>query len=345
MLRKIVVVGDKPSSGGAILPDKNAIFTLGDGHKAALIGGPVKCDGCKSTGEIAKAGGPRRINFMGEVALENDIVICKCPQSPTLIASLNHTATYDDEGGAVAAGVVAGAVATAAAGTAAAGTVDASTSTRYDEQIKFLLSSGAALAGVAYTLTLDDGKEIRGTTDADGKTARVETDAPQSISKANLTPEKVYCCAHQAEIAGAGGAEVVEVKLDGVKTNADNVGSSVKVHKIEAKVRDLTAGEIEMAKKVFQNSIDYSKVKVHNGAFMPFTGNNAMTPNGEMYFPEGYYTPDYSLEIDSYKAWFIHEMTHVWQCQLGYVVWWGGIKIQIQGGYRVDPGQRGGSCI
>ena len=99
-----MVVGDESNSGGAILPDKNATFTLGDGlHKAALIGGPVKCDGCKSTGKIAKAGGPRRMNFMGEVALENDIVICKCPQPPTLVAALNHTITYDDVGEAAPA--------------------------------------------------------------------------------------------------------------------------------------------------------------------------------------------------------------------------------------------------
>src|SRR5436309_1254115 len=97
MLRKIIGVGDPPSSGGAVLANANSTFSVGDaGHKAALIGGSVRCDGCNSTGIIAKAGGPRRIQFMGEVALENDIVVCKCPQPPKLIATLHHTMNYDD---------------------------------------------------------------------------------------------------------------------------------------------------------------------------------------------------------------------------------------------------------
>jgi type VI secretion system secreted protein VgrG len=58
-----------------------------------------------------------------------------------------------------------------------------------------------------------------------------------------------------------------------------------------------------------------------------------------MYFPSDFYKPDYSTGKNSDKVWFIHEMTHVWQYQLGYSVKWGGIKIQIKGGYKYDPGQ------
>ncbi|MDY7579208.1 PAAR domain-containing protein [Herbaspirillum sp. RTI4] len=98
MLRKIVVVGDPLSSGGAILDNGNSTFTVGDeGYIAALIGGPVRCDACKSTGTIAKAGGPRRLQFMGEVALEDDIVHCKCSPPPVLKATLHLTTTFDDD--------------------------------------------------------------------------------------------------------------------------------------------------------------------------------------------------------------------------------------------------------
>lgn len=40
VMRKIVVVGDPPTTGGAVLPNGNSTFSVGDaGHKAALIGG------------------------------------------------------------------------------------------------------------------------------------------------------------------------------------------------------------------------------------------------------------------------------------------------------------------
>jgi hypothetical protein len=53
--------------------------------------------GLQEQGVITKAGGPRRMNFMGEVALENDIVLCGCSTPPKLVADLHHTMTYDDE--------------------------------------------------------------------------------------------------------------------------------------------------------------------------------------------------------------------------------------------------------
>jgi uncharacterized Zn-binding protein involved in type VI secretion len=53
--RKIVVVGDKTTTGGVILPHANSTFSLGDAaHKAALIGGPVQCPACKSKASSPK---------------------------------------------------------------------------------------------------------------------------------------------------------------------------------------------------------------------------------------------------------------------------------------------------
>ncbi len=70
------------------------------GHKVALIGGRAYCEGCNSVGIIAKAGGPRRMQSMAEVALEGDVVVCHCPVPQPIIATLVHTATYEDMGGA-----------------------------------------------------------------------------------------------------------------------------------------------------------------------------------------------------------------------------------------------------
>ncbi|AEK63511.1 PAAR domain-containing protein [Collimonas fungivorans] len=338
VMRKVVVVGDKTTTSGVILPNANSTFSVGDAaHKVALIGGQATCLACKGVGVIAKAGGPRRMDFMGEVALENDIVICGCPVHPKLVSNLHQTMTHDDQ--AESQGILPPPAAASAAGIPMADNQPAAETKRYDEQIKFLLGSGTALAGAAYTLTLDDGSKVTGTTDADGKTERVTTPEPRTITQANLQPNVAFCCARQAENSGDGGVNSIDVKLSGIKTNADALGSSVTEHKVEEKVRPLTAGEIDLAKKIFRDSVDYSKVKVHNGAYMIGAGDNAMTPNGEMYFPSDYYKPDYSAGKNSDKVWFIHEMTHVWQYQLGYSVKWGGIKIQIKGGYKYDAGQ------
>lgn len=76
--------------------------------------------------------------------------------------------------------------------------------------------------------------------------------------------------------------------------------------------RSLTQAEIDLAKSVFGNSIDYSKVRIHNDKSNILQGDNVtVTPNGELYCA-GNYCDDFSKER---RHHFIHEMTHVWQYQ------------------------------
>jgi hypothetical protein len=75
--------------------------------------------------------------------------------------------------------------------------------------------------------------------------------------------------------------------------------------------RGLTAGEIEIARSVFGNSIDYGKVRIHNSSYVPGQGDNIVTPNGELYCGS-HYSEDFSK---TNPRIFIHEMTHVWQYQ------------------------------
>lgn len=103
MMRKILVVGDPPAPGGRVLPYDGPMFDL-YGHRAALIGGRVYCEGCNSVGIIAKAGGPRRLQFISEVALEGDVVVCHCPVPQPIAATLQQSSSYED-GMAEAAGV------------------------------------------------------------------------------------------------------------------------------------------------------------------------------------------------------------------------------------------------
>lgn len=84
-------------------------------------------------------------------------------------------------------------------------------------------------------------------------------------------------------------------------------------------VRKLTIGEVALARSVFGNRIDYEKVKIHHGSYLPFglQGENvAMTPNGELYFRH-WHRPDFSKTSADLQHLFIHEMTHVWQREKG----------------------------
>jgi hypothetical protein len=81
--------------------------------------------------------------------------------------------------------------------------------------------------------------------------------------------------------------------------------------------RQLTQGEKDLVKQVFGNSIDLSRVRVHNEKYVFFQPDNSgMTPNGEIYV-HGAYSSDYASEPSGHKAFFIHEMVHVWQHQTG----------------------------
>ena len=85
MERNVVLVGDPPTTGGAVLPNDCRSY-VNDVAKA-LVGGKVWCAACKSEGFIAKAGGPYRPTFCGvEGVLDGDLVICQCPAPPTLHA-------------------------------------------------------------------------------------------------------------------------------------------------------------------------------------------------------------------------------------------------------------------
>jgi len=91
MMRKVIVVGDPPAPGGAVLPYGGHMSDV-FGHRFALIGGRAYWEGCNSVGIIAKAGGPRRGCFHGaEMALEGDVVVCHCPVPPPLVGTMRKS--------------------------------------------------------------------------------------------------------------------------------------------------------------------------------------------------------------------------------------------------------------
>lgn len=78
--------------------------------------------------------------------------------------------------------------------------------------------------------------------------------------------------------------------------------------------RNLTAGEIALLKSVYGKLIAYSDVKVHNYRYIFFQPDDtAMTPNGEIYFPEAHYVADFATTSLGKRAWFVHEGAHLYQ--------------------------------
>ena len=84
--------------------------------------------------------------------------------------------------------------------------------------------------------------------------------------------------------------------------------------------RALTTGEIALARSVFGEAVDYSKVRLIRGKWWPFQPPNAaMAPDGNIYFhpAAGGWSDDFANEPLPRQGFFIHEMTHVWQAQKG----------------------------
>ncbi len=82
--------------------------------------------------------------------------------------------------------------------------------------------------------------------------------------------------------------------------------------------RPLTSGEIELARSVFGDAIDYARVKLVRRKWWPFQPRGiVMAPTGNIHFhPDGpLWSEDFSKERLSLQGLFIHEMTHVWQTQ------------------------------
>lgn len=84
--------------------------------------------------------------------------------------------------------------------------------------------------------------------------------------------------------------------------------------------RPLTAGERILAASMFGDAIDYDAVRLHKRKWWPFqTRHMAMAPDGDIWFhPEGpLWRDDFAAAPLDLRAFFLHEMTHVWQHQQG----------------------------
>jgi hypothetical protein len=82
--------------------------------------------------------------------------------------------------------------------------------------------------------------------------------------------------------------------------------------------RPLSPGEVELARTMFGDAIDYLKVRMIRRKWWPFQPRGVvMAPCGHIHFHPGdaRWSDDFSRASPELQGLFIHEMTHVWQAQ------------------------------
>lgn len=106
-----------------------------------------------------------------------------------------------------------------------------------------------------------------------------------------------------------------------------------------ARGRPLSEGERMLVRSVFGEAIDLDATRVFARRFVPLAHRRglAMAPNGHVYFHPADHREDFSRAGLSQQAWFMHEMTHVWQHQCGACVWLRGLLNRRYGYLPFDP--------
>ncbi|QSY06571.1 PAAR domain-containing protein [Burkholderia pseudomallei] len=170
MKRNMLVVGDRTTAGGVVQEGVAAGFN--NGTPLAYHGALVHCPACKSEGRIVGVGPTWPMTFDGkQVALENDLCICKCDPPPRMIASKNDMfMTFEGHQ-------------LAQMGYASDGSPLSDRAMHaFDEQVRILDEHGEPLANVPYHIRDQSGNEYQGLTDQDGLCPRVSTASIETLS-------------------------------------------------------------------------------------------------------------------------------------------------------------------
>lgn len=138
------------------------------------------------------------------------------------------------------------------------------------------------------------------------------------------TPGKVPPLKADAEAAAKPAADSAQASLSKA---AVSVAKAPAAEAKAAAAKPATPPEIEAARTVFGNKIDYSKVKIITGKDMTLWGR-ILTWNGKavvwgnkIYFPNDK-NGNSKFDFSKNPGWYMHEMTHVYQFQnrgWGYV--------------------------
>ena len=167
------MLGDKTTAGGVVIQGDES--WRNHGKPLAYHGAQIYCHACKTTGYICNVPPYPPMTAMGkQVALENDICICKCNPPPRLIASQNNASMSFESHELAAMGL--------RADGSPLPKEAAATHGPFDERFHLKDGSGNGLPNTYYTIRLPSGELRHGTTDSQGRTARYQTNGARNIA-------------------------------------------------------------------------------------------------------------------------------------------------------------------
>ncbi|PAK13859.1 PAAR domain-containing protein [Burkholderia ubonensis] len=174
MRRFFIVLGDKTTSGGTVLEGESR--ALNHGTPLSYHGARVYCPACNSEGHIVGDGPSWPMLLHGkQVALEDDLCICKCNPPPRLLRSQTNASMLFEGHELTRMSAGAGAVGTQPfAGSRA----------RY---IAFKLPDTDEFVGFECIAHFDDGSTVKGTFDSQNR-VRFENPSGTTCKRVTLTP-------------------------------------------------------------------------------------------------------------------------------------------------------------
>ncbi|PLZ03863.1 PAAR domain-containing protein [Burkholderia sp. WAC0059] len=167
MKRYFILLGDRTTAGGVVIQGDES--WRNHGKPLAYHGARISCPACKTVGYICNVPPYRPMTLKGkQIALENDICICKCNPPPRLIASQNNASMSFESRKLAAMGLRPDGSPLPKDETAIHGA--------FDEQVTLVdRKTGQPLADFPYQFRGDDGTLAKGRTGIDGRTIRIGT--------------------------------------------------------------------------------------------------------------------------------------------------------------------------
>lgn len=178
MKRHTITEGAATTAGGKVV-GASSHGTI-NGVRIARENDPVHCPACNTTGHIVCTGPRVSERWNGvQVALENDLCVCKCYPHPRMVPSqtFRYQVVSDEPG---ASGDTGGARAAPASGAVAGASTGPWES--YDQHFHVKDEAGQPLADFPYVIELSSGRRVEGRTDRDGKTMRVEASTAEAAT-------------------------------------------------------------------------------------------------------------------------------------------------------------------
>jgi uncharacterized Zn-binding protein involved in type VI secretion len=164
MRRYTITLGAATTSGGKVVSASSEGMI--DGRPIALEGDLVSCPACKAGGKIACVGPRIPESWNGKnVALENDLVICRCPVPPKLLPNQAVRSQVIKDTGRALSNPVADRATRGPWGQA------------FSDQFKLVDDEGRPLANREYAVVRASGKLEFGTSDQAGHTHTLSTTA------------------------------------------------------------------------------------------------------------------------------------------------------------------------